>query len=442
MPLAFARDESHPMVDALLRSRVPRWRELNRAIDERDDMLDFAMQLFHQDRDAALASYFQNALEQFALVRHIARWRWSGDARPARMLDFASGYGRLTRLLVHEHLADAITVSDILEGGMHFQAEQFGVRTILSRTQPDEFSAPERYDLIFVASLFTHLPPATFTPWLRRLAEHLAPHGLLIFSVHDEHLAPEKFEGGISFESRSESRVLDVEDYGSTWVTEEFVREQVRSIGSDWACVRLPRALSDWQDVYVISPSPIENARPRVVPKGFLEEPQLGADHIRIWGWATTIDAPPDRVEIRIDDQVVASTAEFTPRADVRDWFGTDSARNSGWECRVPHAAVRSFRYQVATISAFSRDHEERILFLGTIDSLLGTVARERAQALSRQLGERQHDIAALREQLAISDHRRRTLEQQMEAMKQSRFWKARDRWFALKRAAGLTEEA
>src|SRR5688572_21784112 len=139
VPLAFNPDEHHPMVDTLLRTRVPRWEELNRAIDERDDMLDFAIQQFDHDRDRALAAYFQNALEQFRLVRHIAAWR--GPIH--RMLDFASGYGRLTRLLVHEKFADEITVSDILEGGMEFQAAQFGVRTILSTTQPENLVAPE-----------------------------------------------------------------------------------------------------------------------------------------------------------------------------------------------------------------------------------------------------------------------------------------------------------
>src|SRR3712207_493622 len=84
MRLAFERNERHPMIDTFLRARVPRWGELNRAIDERDDMLDFAMTLFHHDRDAALANYFQNGLEQFEVVKHIASWR--GTVR--RMLDF------------------------------------------------------------------------------------------------------------------------------------------------------------------------------------------------------------------------------------------------------------------------------------------------------------------------------------------------------------------
>src|SRR5215213_6221876 len=111
MPLAFGQAESHPMVDAFLRPRLPRWEELNRAIDERDDMLDFAVKLFEHDRDAALSNYFQNGFEQFALVRHIASWRTGNPACPdvdtqkqdrqdclsstGSMLDFASGYGRL-----------------------------------------------------------------------------------------------------------------------------------------------------------------------------------------------------------------------------------------------------------------------------------------------------------------------------------------------------------
>jgi hypothetical protein len=153
------------------------------------------------------------------------------------------------------------------------------------------------------------------------------------------------------------------------------------------------------------------------------------------------VEGPPERVEVRIEDDVVATTREFTPRPDVAVWFGVESAARSGWECVVPHAAVQSFRYQVTTISAFSPDGDERILFLGTLDSLLGTVARQRAQALAGQVAERTNEIAALRERLAAAEHQRHIVEQQIAAMKQSRFWKARERWFAAKRAARLTTE-
>ena len=437
MPLAFAADQHHPMVDALLRARVPRWEAMNRAIDERDDMLDFALQLFDHDRDRALTSYFQNGLDQFRLVRHIAAWR----GPVGRMLDFASGYGRLTRFLVHEHLADQVTVSDILEGGMDFQARQFGVRTILSKTRPDEFHAPERYDLIFVASLFTHLPPATFTPWLRRLADLLTPGGLLIFTVHDHSIAPAPFDGGIQFESRSESRVLDADDYGSTWVTEAYVREQVASIDPAFACVRLPRALAEWQDVYVISPSPIENATPRRVPKGFVDRFEVSSQGVVLYGWATAVHERADRVELRLDDEIVATTRAFAARPDVAAWVGVESATDSGWEVHAPHSAIRSFRYQVATVSAFSREGEERVLFLGTLDSLNGHVAREKARALEQQVAAQDTELTAVRRDLSVVDHQRAELAAQIEAMRRSRFWKARERWFSLKRTLRLTDE-
>ncbi len=433
------------MVDALLRTRVPRWQELNRAIDDRDDMLDFTVQQFDHDRDRALTSYFQNAIEQFRLVRHIAGWRTRGGGQVPRMLDFASGYGRLTRLLVHEKLAGEVTVSDILEGGMQFQAEQFGVRTILSATQPENFVASERYDLIFVASLFTHLPAVTFTPWLRRLADLLTPDGLLIFTVHDVSLAPEPFEGGIRFDSSSESRVLDVNDYGSTWVTEEFVRAQVstlsRSNASEFACIRMPRALAEWQDVYVISPSPIPDASPRRVPRGFIDVFEVTSIGVRVEGWATAVEERADRVEFRVDDEVVAITREFAPRPDVASAIGTPSATDSGWELAIPHDAIRSFRYQVVTISAFSRAGEECILFLGTLESRDGQTAREIANAQQHELAVQSAELATLRHELSVQTHQRAEAETQLAAMRESRFWKARERWFSLKRTLRLTDE-
>ncbi|MEO8380465.1 MAG: class I SAM-dependent methyltransferase [Acidobacteriota bacterium] len=425
------------MVDALLRTRVPRWEELNRAVDERDDMLDFAMQLFEGDRDRAVENYFRNALEQFGLVRHIARWR--GPVR--RMLDFASGYGRLTRLLVHQHLADEVTVSDILVGGMEFQAAQFGVRTLLSTTRPEDFVAPEKYDLIFVASLFTHLPAVTFTRWLRRLAELLTADGLLIFTVHDQSLAPEPFEGGIRFDSSSESRVLDVNDYGSTWVTEDYVREQVAAIGAGFACVRMPRELAEWQDVYVISPAPLPNAAPRRMPKGFIERFDVTAEGIQLAGWATAVVEPADRVEVRVEDEIVATTRTFGSRPDVAAFTGAATGAESGWELFVPHGAIRSFRYQIVTVTTFNRQGEERILFLGTLESRDGQTAREIANALQHQLELRSHELSTLRHELAVARHQREGVETQMAAMRASRFWKARERWFALKRGMKLTTE-
>src|SRR6185503_9298475 len=120
--------------------------------------------------------------------------------------------------------------------------------------------------------------------------------------------------------------------------------------------------------------------------KGFVDQFEITAEGVRLAGWATLVDAPADRVEIRLDDELVAATREFFPRPDVAAWLGSESATESGWEIVIPHERIRSFRYQVATVSAFAAGYQARIFFLGTIDSLNGHVARERAKDREQQL--------------------------------------------------------
>ncbi len=436
MPLIFGAAESHPMVDALFRTRIARWEELNRAIDERDDMYHYLARLFAHDRDRALASYFTSTLEQFELLRSIAAWRFPNG--PRTFLDFASGYGRLTRLIVHERFADEVHVSDILEGAMAFQGAQFGVKTILSTSRPSELPIAGRYDLIFVASLFTHLPPESFTRWLQRLAGLLEPEGLLVFSVHDESVAPGKVDG-ISFRAQSESRVLDTNEYGSTWVTESFVRAEVAAAGANFDCVRLPRALSDWQDVYVLSPGKLSAPLPRrSVAKGFVEGVTIDDAGVNITGWAVAGDESVERVEVRIEDEVAATTTTFFDRPDVAAALGGSAPARVGWQCVVPHEAVRSFRFQVVTISAFTRTSHERILFLGTLESLNRDVEAARAKHLQQQVV--RHEAASSELALLIAElyHVRAARDRELEMMRQSAFWKARSGWLGVRRVLRL----
>ena len=93
------------------------------------------------------------------------------------------------------------------------------------------------------------------------------------------------------------------------------------------------------------------------------------------------------------------------------------------------------------TVSAFAKGGGERILFLGTLDSLNGHVAHEQVKELRHQLDVRGSEITALNERVARTELQRAELEQQIAAMKQSRFWRARDQWFAVKRRFGLTNE-
>jgi hypothetical protein len=94
-----------------------------------------------------------------------------------------------------------------------------------SPTSIREAGARSGFDVIFVSSLFTHLPESTFATWLRRLAGLLTPQGVLLFSVHDLSLLPAAEVAGapLVFRPASESGRLAVEHYGSTWVSAAYV---------------------------------------------------------------------------------------------------------------------------------------------------------------------------------------------------------------------------
>jgi hypothetical protein len=177
------------------------------------------------------------------------------------------------------------------------------------------------------------------------------------------------------------------------------------------------------------------------VPKGFIEKFEVSDAGVRLEGWATAVDEPAARVEFRVEDEVVAATSDFGPRGDVAAFVGTPAARDSGWELFVPHAAIRSFRYQVVTISVFAPGGDERILFLGTLESRDGQTAREIANALQHRLEVQSAELASLRHDFGVVAHQRAELEAQLAAMRASRFWKAREQWFVFKRALRMTDE-
>src|SRR5690349_19556785 len=258
MTLAFRPDEASPLVlSALSGLRSAGAPDL--AIDARDEMLGFLVDAFEGNRERALFQYFRSGRSIADGMLQILRWRFGDPGRVEKLLDFASGYGRVTRFLVGEIPPGRTWVSDVYEGGVRFQEERFGVHGIVSTIRPEDFVCAERFDAILVTSLFTHLPEERFVAWLRVLWSLLNPGGVLVFSAHSPDLLPPGTtmpESGILFEELSESGSLATSDYGSTWVTPEFVRRALdRAAGPSTASLhRVDRGLNNFQDLYVAVP--------------------------------------------------------------------------------------------------------------------------------------------------------------------------------------------
>jgi SAM-dependent methyltransferase len=208
--------------------RYSEWMRVNCVIDPRDDIYHF----FASHPIAAnpvreyLADGWRTLSELLLLMESI-------DApltKVRSMLEFAAGFGRFTRH-VAPVLPGRVTVSDVHPGSVDFLKEQMGVQGFYSTLDPGALRIPGRYDLVFVLSMFTHLPPDRWAPWLRTLFAAVEPGGHLVFTVHHENVPGHEIAyapDGTFFTPSSESRELDADKYGTTFTTRAWVESEVR----------------------------------------------------------------------------------------------------------------------------------------------------------------------------------------------------------------------
>ena len=175
-----------------------------------------------------------------------------------RMLEFASGHGRFTRHLVKALGSDRVTVSDVVPDAVDFSQRAFGVGGFTSTSAPEDVEWPQRYDVVFVLSLFSHLPRSTWARWLQRLYGAVAPGGVLVFTTHGARAtAFDKVTldaEGFFFAPSSESNAIDRFEYGTTFTSEAFVRARIaETVGADRLVQVAPVQFWNHQDAYVLA---------------------------------------------------------------------------------------------------------------------------------------------------------------------------------------------
>lgn len=166
-----------------------------------------------------------------------------------RCLDFGCGYGRILRQLCERIPARWITAMDLDPVAVRFCRNEFGVRTRISSRHIDDLRLAS-YDLIWVGSVFTHLPPADVDRLLEKLGGALSPGGVLVFSSHgewsvtnlshfygaefaaeSEQIYQEYLDVGISYRGYAQPfRDEPQGSYGMTWMNRAYLADRIVKI--------------------------------------------------------------------------------------------------------------------------------------------------------------------------------------------------------------------
>jgi SAM-dependent methyltransferase len=345
----------------------------NAEIHPGDQMLIHSLRE-HRDAGAAFSQYFNIALQQCSAAQQILHAFFGAHANELDVLDFACGYGRLLRFLSLAIPPTRIWASDLQSDAVDFVRDAFGVHGVPSHADPHAFEPGRRFDFIWVASLFSHLPDGLFKAWLARLTALLTPRGVLCFSVRDVGLMPESAglsASGIHYATCSENADLATDIYGTTYAGEAFVRTALQAATGDnrpyW---RLHKALANEQDLYVVAADPHRDLSKlrgfRRGPWGWVDVRHLSGDGVlRLQGWAASLDdGAVECVEIEVDGAPYRC-ATGIPRPDVAAAFGDDRLAQSGWEfrCDLGREACEA-RIAASTRSARG---ESALLYAGSV---------------------------------------------------------------------------
>jgi SAM-dependent methyltransferase len=219
-----------------LRKKISAKFGVESAIHPEDHIYNFVKghEQFHGSLESALEYYFSTGAESAEKLVELKSKACLGGRQS--LLEFASGYGCVSRHLKKHPEEFQVTACDIHEEAVQFTRNELGVECIGSFSDPSRFSLPTKYGMVFALSFFSHMPRRTWSRWVKALFDVVEPGGCLVFTTHGnvshrELISHAKIDSsGFWFNENSEQSDLDTAEYGTTITTPEFVREEIKKI--------------------------------------------------------------------------------------------------------------------------------------------------------------------------------------------------------------------
>jgi hypothetical protein len=210
-------------------------------IHNSDFLFEFVTGLWKGDAERAIHNYYELGkyssllaktwVDDYIKLQQTIRERVPNAQAvqyPRAILDFASGYGCVSRHLSLQFPEATVQTCDIHREAVSFSRDILNLESYLSTISPQELELPKQ-DLIICLSFFSHMPKTTFSRWLEKIVSLLSSEGLLIFTAngHVTHTSVVKDvivdREGFGFKPSSEQKDLSGEEYGLTISYPPFV---------------------------------------------------------------------------------------------------------------------------------------------------------------------------------------------------------------------------
>ena len=147
------------------------------------------------------------------------------------ILDFGSGYARVSRFIPVVWPHAELAVSEVKAEAMDFQKDLLGVTAIKHTQDATSFKATQ-FDMIIALSVFSHLPENSFRAWVSTLLRHLTNSGVLIFSFNNlDHNTGPRFKFVANSEDihfpHIDSANLNTNEYGHAYMNRQLIEDAI-----------------------------------------------------------------------------------------------------------------------------------------------------------------------------------------------------------------------
>lgn len=213
----------------------------------------------------AAEEYFNNGLDSARKLNKLLTEICGFQDKPIDLLEFASGYGCVSRHIPATIPLCQLTACDIHEQATTFLKDKINLQVVLSKSNPEELNIGKLYDVVFALSFFSHMPKTSFSRWVERLASFIKPGGFLIFTTHGMVSRKVCFENckldgdGFYFHPSSEQKDLSKSEYGNAVAAPKYVFNLIDNMPN--LSLKLFHEGYWWghQDLYVIKVSAAQN---------------------------------------------------------------------------------------------------------------------------------------------------------------------------------------